>query len=127
METCKSPRKVLNAAYALATACVKEHRSKFSRRDFTGPQLFACLVLREHQKKSYRGVVALLQDCPEWCCDIGLKKVPDHNTLCRAHQQLVKPGVVEKMLDLAVQSARKLQRATKKKPRPKPARPQGPA
>jgi hypothetical protein len=127
METCKSPRKVLNAAYALATAFVKEHSSKFSRRDFTGPQLFACLVLREHQKKSYRGVVALLQDCPEWCADIGLKKVPDHNTLCRAHRQLVKPGVVEKMLELSVRSARKRQRANKKKPSPKPARPQGPA
>ena len=48
METCKSPRKVLNAAYALAAACLKEHRSKFSRKDFTDPQLFACLVLREH-------------------------------------------------------------------------------
>ena len=106
---------VLNAAYALATACVKEYQSKFSRKDFTGPQLFACLVLREHQRKSYRGLVALLKDCPEWCADIGLKKVPDHNTLCRAHQQLVKPGVIEKMLDLSVQTARKLQRRNKKK------------
>ncbi len=79
---------VLNAAYALATACVKEYQSKFSRKDFTGPQLFACLVLREHQKKSYRGLVALLKDCPHWCADIGLKKVPDHNTLCRAHQRI---------------------------------------
>jgi hypothetical protein len=121
METCKSPRMVLNAAYALATACVKEHQSKFSRKDFTGPQLFACLVLREHQKKSYRGLVALLKDCPHWCVDIGLKKVPDHNTLCRAHRQLVKPGVVEKMLDLSVQTARKLQRRHKKNERPKQA------
>ena len=115
METCKSPRKVLNAAYALATACLKKHTSKFSRKDFTGPQLLACLVLREHQKKSYRGVVALLQDCPDWCADIGLKKVPNHYTLCRAHRTLVKPGVVEDMLDLSVQTARKLQRAAKKK------------
>jgi len=124
METCKSPRKVLNAAYALATACVKEHQSKFSRKDFTGPQLFACLVLREHQKKSYRGLVALLEDCPQWCADIGLKKVPDHNTLCRAHKQLVKPGVVEKMLDLSVAAARAVarrQRRNKKKKSPKPA------
>jgi hypothetical protein len=119
METCKSPRMVLNAAYALATACVKEHQSKFSRRDFTGPQLFACLVLREHQRKSYRGVVALLEDCPHWCADIGLKKVPDHNTLCRAHKQLVKPGVVERMLDISIQAARKLQRRNKKKKSPK--------
>jgi hypothetical protein len=115
METCKSPRKVLNAAYALATACLKEHTSKFSRKDFTGPQLFACLVLREHQKKSYRGVVALLKDCPDWCADIGLKKVPNHNTLCRAHRTLVKPGVVEEMLDVSVRAARKLERAAKKK------------
>jgi len=114
---------VLNAAYALAVACVKEHRSKFSRKDFTGPQLFACLVLREHQKKSYRGLVALLKDCHEWCADIGLKKVPDHNTLCRAHKQLVKPGVVEKMLDVSVAAtARELarrQRRNKKKQSPR--------
>ena len=115
METCKSPRKVLNAAYALATAVLKDHQSKFSRKDFTGSQLFACLVLREHQKKSYRGVVALLKDCPDWCADIGLKKVPNHNTLCRAHKNLVKPGVVEEMLDVSVRTARKLQRAAKKK------------
>jgi len=115
METCKSPRKVFNAAYALATACLEQSRSKFSRKDFTDEQLFACLVLREHQKKSYRGVVALLQDCPEWCADIGLSKVPDHNTLCKAFHRLVKPGVVEDMLDLSVRTARKLQRAAKKK------------
>jgi hypothetical protein len=115
METCKSPRKVLNAAYALATACLKEHASKFSRKDFTGPQLFACLVLREHQKKSYRGVVALLKDCPEWCADIGLTKVPNHNTLCRACKKLVKPKVIEDMLDVSVLTARKLERAAKKK------------
>jgi hypothetical protein len=124
METCKSPRRVLNAAYTLAAACVKEHQSKFSRHDFTGPQLFACLVLREHQKKSYRGVVALLEDCPHWCADIGLKKVPDHNTLCRAHKNLVKPGVVEKMLDIsvaAVRESQRRQRRNKKKKTSKPA------
>ena len=114
METCKSPRKVLNAAYALAAACLTR-RSRFSRKDFTDAQLFACLVLREHQKKSYRGIAALLNDCPEWCADIGLKKVPEHNTLCRAHRNLVKPGVVERMLDLSIATARKLERQNKKK------------
>lgn len=118
METCKSPRKVLNAAYALATAVIPEHQSKFSRKDFTGPQLFACLVLREHQRESYRGIVALLKDCPHWCADIGLKKVPDRNTLCRAHKHLVKPGVVEKMLAVSFATARKLQRQNKKKKSP---------
>jgi hypothetical protein len=115
METCKSPRKVLNAAYALASACLKEHHSKFSRKDFTAAQLFACLVLREHQKESYRGVVALLKDCPHWCADIGLKKVPDANTLCRAFHALVKPGVAERMLMVSLQTARALERRNKKK------------
>jgi Fur family ferric uptake transcriptional regulator len=32
-------------------------------------------VLREHQKKSYRGVEALLVDSPAWCADIGLATV----------------------------------------------------
>ena len=106
---------VLNAAYALATACVKEYPSKFSRKDFTGPQLFACLVLREHQKKSYRGVVALLADCPEWCADIGLKKVPGPYTLCRAFHKLLKPKLVETMLDLSIKAARQAERKRKKR------------
>jgi len=113
METCKSPRKVLAAAHALAEACLK-HRSKFSRRDFTDAQLFACLVLREHQKKSYRGLVALLEDSPQWCADIGLKKVPDHNTLCRAFHRLVKPKTIQTFLDLSLQTAHQAHRRQKK-------------
>ena len=115
METCKSPRKVLNAAYALALATLPLYTSKFSRKDFTLPQLFACLVLREHQKKSYRGLVALLEDCPHWCADIGLKKVPDAYTLCRAFHWILKPGTTERMLDLSVKLARKAERKHKKK------------
>jgi hypothetical protein len=125
METSKSPRKVLKAAYALAAACLKEHRSKFSRKDFTDPQLFACLVLREHQRKSYRGLVALLEDCPDWCKDIGLKKVPDANTLCRAFHRLVKPGVAEAMLDVSLKMAQELQAMHKKKGLPSRPRQQG--
>jgi hypothetical protein len=90
---------VMVAAYRMAEQILPEHLSKFSRKDFTLPQLFACLVLREHQKKSYRGVEALLNDCPDWRLDIGLSRAPDHNTLCRAFKHLVKPGRVNRMLD----------------------------
>jgi hypothetical protein len=112
---------VLLLAHRVARRVLPDYACKFSRHDFTWPQLFACLVLREHQKKSYRGLVALLKDCPHWCADIGLKKVPNHNTLCRAHRELVKPGVVEKMLEVSIMTARKLQRRNKKKPSPKKA------
>jgi Transposase DDE domain len=99
METCKSPRTVLNAAYALGKDVLPEYRSTCSRHDFTLPQLFACLALREHQKKSYRGVEALLKDCPDWCADIGLTRVPDHNTLQRSFDVIVTVRRTNKMLD----------------------------
>jgi hypothetical protein len=106
MITTKSPRKVMRAAHRLAAACLPQYSDRFSRHDFTLPQLFACLVVREHQKKSYRGVEALLVDCPEWLADIGLDHAPDHTTLWRAFNVLVKPGVVDSMLDLQVRWAR---------------------
>src|SRR5580700_5412597 len=104
---------MLVAAHAMAEAFL-QRRSKFSRKDFTDAQLFACLVLREHQNKSYRGLVALLEDSPQWCSDIGLKKVPDHNTLCRAFHRLVKNNVIERMLDLSVETAQQAQRRKKR-------------
>jgi hypothetical protein len=95
-------RKVLVAAHELAQQFRPDHSTKFRRKDFTLPQLFACLVMREHQKKSDRGVEALLEDCPDWRADIGLKRTPDHNTLCRAFQHLIKPGRLNRLLDLMV-------------------------
>jgi hypothetical protein len=99
---------VLIAAYELAKLSLPDYSSKFSRKDFTLPQLFACLVLREHQKKSDAGTEALLEDCPNWRTDIGLARTPDSNTLWRAFQHLVKPGGINRMLDqMATQAKRR--------------------
>ncbi len=118
MVTSKSPRKVLKLAYLLARQVLPLHASRFSRRDFTHPQLFACLVLREHQKKSFRGVEALLADCPNWLGDIGLQKPPDHNTLCRAFDRFMKPALAASMLDLMARLAH--ERRVLKRDRRKP-------
>jgi hypothetical protein len=93
-------------AFGLAKRFLPDYSSPFSRQDFTQPQLFACLVVREQQKKSYRGVEALLADCDAWRADIGLKSTPDHNTLWRAFQHLVKPGKINRMLDQVVEWAK---------------------
>ena len=107
MITSKSPRKVLKLAYALGVEVLPKYFSPFSRHDgFTKPQLFACLVLREHQKKSFRGVEALLADSPGWLADIGLSKAPDHNTLSRAFNEFVDPDLASSMLDLMAKLAR---------------------
>jgi Transposase DDE domain len=95
----------MQAAHQLATDCLPSYSDKFSRHDFTLPQLFACLVIREHQKKSFRGVEALFRDCPDWLADIGMDHAPDHNTIWRAFRHLVKRSTMNSMLDLQVQWA----------------------
>jgi hypothetical protein len=103
MLTCKSPWKVMRVAFTLARGTLPPYFSKFSRHDFTLPQLFACLIVKEQQRKSYREIEALLSDSPQWCRDIGMKKVPDHNTLCRAFHALSFTRRAGKLMDRLVQ------------------------
>jgi hypothetical protein len=110
MLTCKSPRKVMRVAYAFAIQVLPAHSSKFGRHDFTLAQLFACLVLREHQQKSYRGVEALLRDARHWCRQIGMRRVPDHNTLCRAMRVIMTRHRVGRLLDLMARWANEVGR-----------------
>ena len=86
-------------AHHLASGVLPEYTCKYSRHDFTLPQLFACLVVKEHQKRSYRGAEALLCDSQHWCRAIGMSKAPDHNTMCRAASVLLKKFNVERLLD----------------------------
>jgi hypothetical protein len=102
METSQSPRAVLNAAYRLALRVFPAYAREFSRHDFTLPQLFACLVLREFYGLSYRRTEKLLCDSPQWLADIGLLIVPDHNTLWRALGLILKTRRINRLLDLQV-------------------------
>ena len=90
----------MRVAYVLASRSLPKHTHKFSRHDFTLPQLFACLVVREQQRQTYRGTEALLRDAEHWCREIGMKKVPDHNTLCRAFHALDLARRGRKLLDV---------------------------
>lgn len=87
-------------AYHLASRSLPDYTSEFSRHDFTLPQLFACLVIKEQMKRSYRGAEALLRDSDHWCKAIGMSKVPDHNTLCRAAGYLLAKCRVDRLLDV---------------------------
>jgi hypothetical protein len=63
MLTCKSPRKVMRVAWSLARGVLPDYFSKFSRHDFTVPQLFACLVVKEQQRKTYRDIRSAAARC----------------------------------------------------------------
>ena len=95
----------MRAAWHLASQSLPDHSSKFSRKDFTLPQLFACLVVKEQMKRSYRGAEALLRDCDNWLADVGLRRAPDHNTLCRAAKFLLGKFRVGRLLDKVAQWA----------------------
>ena len=90
----------MRVAHHLACRLLPEHSCKFSRHDFTLPQLFACLVVREFFGLSYRRTEALLADSPAWLADVGLTKAPDHNTLWRAFDALLANRRCGRMLDL---------------------------
>ena len=104
METCKSPRTVMHHAYQLGRQLWGGFASPFSRHDFTLAQLFACLVLRETLKLSYRKAEAFLRDC-DWLGDIQLAAAPDHSTLWRAFGLLCSTRKVNRALDLMVRDA----------------------
>lgn len=104
MTTSQSPLKVLITAHKLGEAALPKYASRFSRKDFTLPQLFACLVLRQFCNFSYRRTQALLEDSPGWREAIGLSRTPDHNTLCDAFGTLMRYEVVQSMLDVLAEA-----------------------
>lgn len=96
--TSKSPRKVLLTAYVTAQDELPAYAHRFAPKKYTQPQLFACLVLKVHQKKDYRGIVALLADNPKFCDVIGLKAVPHYTTLQKACARLLEADKVHQLL-----------------------------
>ncbi len=99
METCRSPLELLRRAYELGQRVWPDYGSPFSRHDFTRPQLFACLVVRESLRLSYRKAEAFLADVPDWLASIGMNHAPDHNTLWRAFAALLASREIKRALD----------------------------
>ncbi len=63
-----------------------------SRHDYTQPQLFALLAVRQALRTDYRGIVALAAEWRELRAALGLRKVPHYSTLCYAARRLLKGG-----------------------------------
>lgn len=97
----------MRLARDLALAYLPTFRNKFSRHDFTLAQLFACLVLREHMKLTYRRLVFLLKD-NDWCQRLGMTRVPSTATLCRAFKHIVEPRNLYEAMDLLVDLANRM-------------------
>ena len=89
----KSAVRLAREALAIGQAGLDAYSGHTSRKDFTQPQLFAILVLKQFLKTDYRGVAALLGEWSDLRRALKLKKVPHYSTLCYAQQKLIKKGV----------------------------------
>lgn len=94
----KSPLKLLRAAHQTAERVLPQYSSHFSRKTFTQAQLFSCLVLKTFLRTDYRGVEAMLRDCPSLCAAINLQHVPHFTTLQKAEKRLLSNAAAAKLL-----------------------------
>ena len=85
----KSALRVAREALAVGRAAVPPYGSRFSRHDYTQPQLFALLVLKQFLRADYRGLVALVAEWRDLRHALGLRKVPPHSTLAPAARRLL--------------------------------------
>ncbi|MFC7738831.1 hypothetical protein ACFQX4_24205 [Roseomonas sp. GCM10028921] len=85
----KSAVQVAREALAAGRAALPEYGSRYSRKDYTQPQLFALLVLRQFLRTDYRGVVALVAEWSDLRRTLGLTKVPHYSTLAHASRRVL--------------------------------------
>ena len=85
----KSALRVAREALAVGRAALPAYASRFSRHDYTQPQLFALLVLKQFLRTDYRGLVALVAEWRDLRQALGLRKVPHFSTLAHAARRLL--------------------------------------
>ena len=85
----KSAVRVAREALAVGREALPPYSSRFSKRTYTQPQLFALLTLKQFLKTDYRGLVTLLAEWGELRRALGLTRVPHYSTLCYAERRLL--------------------------------------
>ncbi len=89
MTTTQSPRRVAAVAPAAGREAFRDCAHRFSPKKFTQPQLFACPVREEFERKDHRGVCQRLADCPDRAAAVGLAVVPHFTTPHEASGRLL--------------------------------------
>ena len=97
-------------ALAAGKEAFSDYSHVYSPKKFTQPQLFACLVLKEFEKKDYRGIRQLLLDCPELAAVIGLSSIPHYTTLQKASRRLLRQDRVRLLINDTVRRIRRRQK-----------------
>jgi Transposase domain (DUF772) len=101
--TSKSPIQVIKRSLLIANKALPLYSHHMSKRIFTQPQLFTCLVLKQFFKTDYRGLVSILVDSPNLKEAIGLRRVPHWTTLHKALHRLLSEPAIKQLLDESLQ------------------------
>jgi Transposase DDE domain/Transposase domain (DUF772) len=92
----------VRVALAVGQAALPAYRSKFSKRQFTQPQLLAVLCLMRYEDWTFREAEVRLAEHRELRAALGLPVVPDYTTLDRFLRRLT-VELLEQTLSAVVQ------------------------
>jgi hypothetical protein len=84
-------------AYQLAQETLPRYSHPKSPHRYTLPQLAVCVLLAFYLKLSYRDTEEWLKATDKVCAVLELRRVPDHSTLARAYQRLLRLRVLDQM------------------------------
>jgi hypothetical protein len=91
---------------------LRTYGSVKSRKDFTQPQLMACIILKAYLKATYRDFCDQLSASSQLREALGLRKVPDYSTLCKFAAKPRIQEVLEGMLGTLAQQMQALDAST---------------
>jgi Transposase DDE domain/Transposase domain (DUF772) len=100
-------------ALDVATAVLPPYRTRFSKHQFTQPQLLAVLCLMRYEDWTFREAEVRLREHGELRRVLGLPRVPDHTTVYRFLKRL-DPKKIDHALG---EAARRLGRAARRRRR----------
>ncbi len=87
-------------ALEVSESVLQLHRTKFSKRQFTQPQLLVVLCLMRYEDWTFREAEVRLSEHAELCSALGLRTVPDYTTLYRFLLRLEEEDVARVMNEI---------------------------
>jgi Transposase DDE domain/Transposase domain (DUF772) len=98
-------------ALKIAAAVLPRYRTRFSKHQFTQPQLLAILCLMRYEDWTFREAEVRLNEHGELRRALGLRHVPDHTTMCRFLCRLPEESIGRALAEAARRFPRRRRRA----------------
>jgi transposase-like protein DUF772/DDE family transposase len=83
----------------IATTVLPRYRTRFSKHQFSQPQLLAILCLMRYEDWTFREAEVRLNEHRELRRALGLHQVPDHSTMCRFLLRLPEESIGRALAD----------------------------